>query len=261
LVVNFPALVQVDNSLQSHYSFNSAFEDLFNMEMLGGSSNQHNSGAGSSTTSPRIGFSALSPTPPHNIDSFFNFYLEAELVKPDNLAPPPASTFDFFAALTNTSLSSSSSRSESSPENVVTPSVLAIDPQLVGTPSVPKSRSDIDDDEHHTNSDVVDITSSEDLAEIPPYKVGGKGSNRKGTVQGGGIVKKRSVIKEKVVSSPQSSVDDASNKDSDDWRPSPEEYKKMSSKEKRQLRNKISARNFRVRRKGQLTNRQALTQI
>ena len=36
----------------------------------------------------------------------------------------------------------------------------------------------------------------------------------------------------------------------DDWRPSPEEYAKMSSKEKRQLRNKISARNFRVRRKG-----------
>jgi len=36
----------------------------------------------------------------------------------------------------------------------------------------------------------------------------------------------------------------------EDWRPSPEEYKKMSSREKRQLRNKISARNFRVRRKG-----------
>jgi hypothetical protein len=36
----------------------------------------------------------------------------------------------------------------------------------------------------------------------------------------------------------------------DDWRPTMEEYQKMSSKEKRQLRNKISARNFRVRRKG-----------
>ncbi|KAH6887808.1 hypothetical protein BKA70DRAFT_1332500 [Coprinopsis sp. MPI-PUGE-AT-0042] len=34
-----------------------------------------------------------------------------------------------------------------------------------------------------------------------------------------------------------------------DWRPSPEVFAKMSSKEKRQLRNKISARNFRVRRK------------
>jgi hypothetical protein len=39
----------------------------------------------------------------------------------------------------------------------------------------------------------------------------------------------------------------------DDWRPTMEEYQKMSSKEKRQLRNKISARNFRVRRKGENT--------
>ncbi|PWN50730.1 hypothetical protein IE53DRAFT_81292 [Violaceomyces palustris] len=35
-----------------------------------------------------------------------------------------------------------------------------------------------------------------------------------------------------------------------DLKPNPEEYKKLSSKEKRQLRNKISARNFRTRRKG-----------
>ncbi|KAJ7265995.1 hypothetical protein B0H12DRAFT_179597 [Mycena haematopus] len=34
-----------------------------------------------------------------------------------------------------------------------------------------------------------------------------------------------------------------------DWRPPPEVFQKMTSKEKRQLRNKISARNFRVRRK------------
>ena len=37
-----------------------------------------------------------------------------------------------------------------------------------------------------------------------------------------------------------------------DWRPPPEVLAKMTSKEKRQLRNKISARNFRVRRKGKL---------
>jgi bZIP-type transcription factor MBZ1 len=37
-----------------------------------------------------------------------------------------------------------------------------------------------------------------------------------------------------------------------DWRPSPEVFSKMTSKEKRQLRNKISARNFRVRRKGDI---------
>lgn len=33
-------------------------------------------------------------------------------------------------------------------------------------------------------------------------------------------------------------------------KPDPETYKKLNSKEKRQLRNKISARNFRHRRKG-----------
>jgi len=48
---------------------------------------------------------------------------------------------------------------------------------------------------------------------------------------------------------------EAGDKDEDedlpqDWRPSPEVFAKMTSKEKRQLRNKISARNFRIRRKG-----------
>lgn len=43
--------------------------------------------------------------------------------------------------------------------------------------------------------------------------------------------------------------DDEELDDDDSWRPSPEEYKKLSSKEKRQLRNKLSARAFRTRRK------------
>ncbi|WVQ98055.1 hypothetical protein IAU59_005177 [Kwoniella sp. CBS 9459] len=43
--------------------------------------------------------------------------------------------------------------------------------------------------------------------------------------------------------------DDEDLDDDESWRPSPEEYKKLSSKEKRQLRNKLSARAFRTRRK------------
>ncbi|KAL1916990.1 uncharacterized protein VTP21DRAFT_5187 [Calcarisporiella thermophila] len=43
--------------------------------------------------------------------------------------------------------------------------------------------------------------------------------------------------------------------------PSPEEIKKMSSKEKRQLRNKISARNFRVRRKEYISSLEAEIQL
>jgi hypothetical protein len=85
----------------------------------------------------------------------------------------------------------------------------------------------------------------EEFFTSPSIKVGGKGKSRKGTVQSGGVQKKvtiSAVVRDK----------DDPRDDGDDWRPSPEEYKKMSSKEKRQLRNKISARNFRVRRKGEI---------
>lgn len=61
----------------------------------------------------------------------------------------------------------------------------------------------------------------------------GKG---KGGKKGGGL---SSVVK----------GDDEELDEDDSWRPSPEEYKKLSSKEKRQLRNKLSARAFRTRRK------------
>ncbi|WFD45143.1 hypothetical protein MPSI1_003820 [Malassezia psittaci] len=46
---------------------------------------------------------------------------------------------------------------------------------------------------------------------------------------------------------------DSSAADADNWRLSLDEYNKLSSKEKRQLRNKISARNFRNRRKEYIT--------
>ncbi|KAE9387136.1 hypothetical protein BT96DRAFT_1025968 [Gymnopus androsaceus JB14] len=110
---------------------------------------------------------------------------------------------------------------------------------------------------------------------IAPVKVGGHGKARKGTVQGGGITKKVAVPtpapnpastssffpststlsgnKENNFSSASSNKDSDEKDDDDDlpadWRPPPEVFAKMTSKEKRQLRNKISARNFRVRRK------------
>ncbi|KAG5653731.1 hypothetical protein H0H81_010988 [Sphagnurus paluster] len=123
---------------------------------------------------------------------------------------------------------------------------------------------------------------------IQPVKAGGHGKARKGTVASGGIVKKSAsattaVTKDKENSNISSTVlppptytspssfiptniyppkgatkngsengKDADDDDDDlpqDWRPSPEVFQKMTSKEKRQLRNKISARNFRVRRK------------
>jgi hypothetical protein len=49
--------------------------------------------------------------------------------------------------------------------------------------------------------------------------------------------------------------------DSDEEIHSPEDIKKMTPKERRQLRNKISARNFRVRRKGKLCEAKRIKQL
>lgn len=79
-----------------------------------------------------------------------------------------------------------------------------------------------------------DIDSAIDrLVPLPAIFGAGKG---KGGKKGGGM---SSVVR----------GDDEELDDDDAWRPSPEEYKKLSSKEKRQLRNKLSARAFRTRRK------------
>lgn len=71
------------------------------------------------------------------------------------------------------------------------------------------------------------------LAPLSSIFSAGKG---KGGKKGGGL---SSVVRQ----------EDEDVDDDDSWRPSPEEYKKLSSKEKRQLRNKLSARAFRNRRK------------
>lgn len=113
------------------------------------------------------------------------------------------------------------------------------------TPS--ETAPDIDEEPNIVENVREEEDDEEDVVTSPPVKVGGKGKSRKGTVQSGGIQKKATVsavVRDK----------DDPRDDGDDWRPSPEEYKKMSSKEKRQLRNKISARNFRVRRKGEINH-------
>ena len=160
------------------------------------------------------------------------------------------SSFDFLTSLTSVDPFASTSRSISgsatSPSDNSSP-VFAIDPQLVGTPSNNTSPESVEDQSPQDNDDTSSIAAASPEELEIPVKVGGKGkNNRRGTVQSGGIVKKAPVVKERL-SAPQSIEE---NREPDDWRPSPEEYKKMSSKEKRQLRNKISARNFRVRRKG-----------
>ncbi|KAG1845397.1 hypothetical protein C8R48DRAFT_678158 [Suillus tomentosus] len=124
--------------------------------------------------------------------------------------------------------------------------MFAIDPQLVGTPATSNDHSDQD-----SNSDQeLELELEPELA--PPKR------SRRGAVASGGI-KKSYPPSEKDLNSgagkSKSPKDTAPLKilEPEDWRPSPEEYKKMSSREKRQLRNKISARNFRVRRKEYIT--------
>jgi hypothetical protein len=160
---------------------------------------------------------------------------------------------------------------------------MSIDPQLVDTPSTATDEPE----EEQEPPTVVQRPEQEKLTlTIAPVKVGGFGKARKGTVQSGGVVKKTPnpyVNKDKENPSIPSSKkpvpskqtpslsntgpasglfltgdstygSEAGDGDDDDlpqdWRPPPEVLAKMTSKEKRQLRNKISARNFRVRRKG-----------
>ncbi|KAL5521601.1 hypothetical protein ACEPAF_2349 [Sanghuangporus sanghuang] len=206
----------------------------------------------------------------------------------DPLAGLSHSPFDLFASfdaqlngVNNSNSATSDTNSSSSASAPATSasasfSFGAIDPQLTRTPATPTTTTD-DRSENGADQDSDDESSHKLI--ISPIKVGGKGKARRGTLHSGGVSKKpalpgpqsifgsivsneggpsapmgrglgqgKSFAKEKI-SRGQDQDDDDKDDDADDWRPSPEEYAKMSSKEKRQLRNKISARNFRIRRK------------
>ncbi|KAF8531380.1 hypothetical protein JB92DRAFT_2851757 [Gautieria morchelliformis] len=237
------------------------FEELFNMDLYGPAASQSPGGPSrSSSNSPGSSFFSLPPpTPPqtqsdpynptvpdNSVDlSFFNFGLpQATFNKPLDLSAngsspsegtSPASSvpYDFFGSFAGGSGSTSSP--DTVPSSAFSPKDLfAIDPTLVGATHRGEPEEESDDSEDDEDDQPI----------MKPVKVGGKGkAARKGTVASGGVVKRTpggSAVKDKAAND-------------DDWRPSPEEYKKMSSKEKRQLRNKISARNFRVRRKEYIT--------
>lgn len=219
-------------------------------------------------TPPPIFSSATIPQPATADDAFFSFFLEDDFPKAPHM-PPPVSPYDFLAGMTaaggsgigiGTSSSPEASSSRDSPSSYALspqPS-FGIDPQLVGTPATSKALSDFDEEEHHDA-----LQEEEEEKEDDPPSTSGKSASRgktsrKGTVLSGGIRKASPVSIDKENGS---SKENKSKKEPaplkilepEDWRPNPEEYKKMSSKEKRQLRNKISARNFRVRRKEYIT--------
>ncbi|EMD34636.1 hypothetical protein CERSUDRAFT_116811 [Gelatoporia subvermispora B] len=264
-----------DNPQQQLFTMGSAFEDFFHMELLTSSNTASGSGGSSPGSSPSHTFSALPPTPPNvfpsqdisiNPDSYFNFDLSDDFTKLDQFVAPPSTSigYDFLGAFTGASglqTSSPESASGSGTYSSMEDSPIGIDPQLVGTPLQSQPMSEFgDDDEEEEEEDDEEREESPSLAADSPeqdfplaaVKVGGRGkAARKGTVQSGGVVKRSGGSGDRKESKP--AMLSTTSSEPDDWRPSPEEYKKMSSKEKRQLRNKISARNFRVRRKEYIT--------
>ncbi|KAJ7756458.1 hypothetical protein DFH07DRAFT_742600 [Mycena maculata] len=233
--------------------------DLFNTELFTSAfspSNNSNSQSSRESTphiltppqsTPAASFDIHDPTSP--TPTFFNF-LDEDVKSFDQLSMLSSAPYDFFGTF---------------PSNDNTPNeMMGIDPQLVGSPA-PLVFSDFDSDASTSpSSSSQSHASSPEEPVIAPVKVGGHGKARKGTVASGGISKKPSgpsSFKENNASTafmpstmfkPRSTQDEEHDDEDDlpaDWRPPPEVYQKMSSKEKRQLRNKISARNFRVRRK------------
>ncbi|KAJ7655794.1 hypothetical protein DFH06DRAFT_1412815 [Mycena polygramma] len=191
--------------------------------------------------------------------SFFNF-LDEDVKALDPLAMLSSAPYDFFGTSFLSGGGGGGSMDSSSSAEMS--AMLGIDPSLVGSPA-PASYSDFSDAHSTSPSDAT--SSPEESTTIAPVKVGGHGKARKGTVVGGGIKKSSSGAAVEQNTSTASTAfmrsttfKPRANKgededDEDDlpahWRPPPEVFQKMSSKEKRQLRNKIRARNFRVRRK------------
>ena len=231
-----------DNPLEpSPFVFDSNdFSTFADFDIL---SNAIPSSSSSSRLSPSIP-AIVEPQSDLDNNLWFNFSnIRDDLLnsKPTISQPISASPFDFLT-FSNDSPDSGSTSSSGG----LSPS-FAIDPQLMATPATSKAPSDFGDDDaikeeqgHEEDEDEDDY--EDGPVTPPPVRHPSKGKDRKSVVHSGGIQKKvhiSAVVKT-----------DTQDNTADDWRPTPEEYQKLSSREKRQLRNKISARNFRNRRKG-----------
>jgi hypothetical protein len=231
-----------DNPLEpSPFVFDS--HDFSTLAELDSFFNFNSSSSSSRQTSPAI--PAIAEPQPDLNDLWFDF----SNVQDDINSPKPVpsksnadSPWDFFTFPHDSPGSGTTSTSGG-----LSPS-FAIDPQLMVTPATSKAASDFGDDDSAKDEhgpEEEDDEDDEGPVTPPPARPGNKTKDRKHVVHSGGVQKKvhiSAVVKT-----------DPFDNTLDDWRPTPDEYQKMSSKEKRQLRNKISARNFRNRRKGELT--------
>ncbi|KAJ7199169.1 hypothetical protein GGX14DRAFT_662207 [Mycena pura] len=268
----------------SYTDYNQDLNDIFHTELFSSSaasSSSQSSGSRESTPSlltppqapPAASFPEINdPTSPVSTSSLFNF-LDEDVKTLDPLSLLSSHPYgDLFAPFPAGGGGSSSGAGGSSPANITEADLAnflgGIDPQLVGSPATDMF-AEFDSDANATSpassSSQPSASSPEELA-IVPVKVGGFGKARKGTVVGGGVKKASasasaapnkenaglsSFTTSSIIKPRQTSVgeDDDDDDVPDNWRPAPEVFAKMTSKEKRQLRNKISARNFRVRRK------------
>ncbi|KAH9955130.1 hypothetical protein BC827DRAFT_1238352 [Russula dissimulans] len=211
----------VDNTLhQSHFTLNPTdLSDFVNMDLF---TTQPPTTSESREPSPSLSTPLFSPLPiisEPNPSDWFNFSLEDDFTKTDQSTPPPLTSVPWdFLTLSTDSPDSGSASTGRGPS----PS-FAIDPQLMSSTVSPEATHDRVDVKDTAEIGLEEEDEEEETVTLQPVKVGGKGKSRKGTVQSGGVQKKATI----------SAV--------------------MSSKEKRQLRNKISARNFRVRRKEYIT--------
>ncbi|KAI5116521.1 hypothetical protein M0805_006909 [Coniferiporia weirii] len=217
----------------------------------------------SSSCSPSGSFSHLLPTPPQSempssfdisgMDFSASTYGGLPSIDEESMFSfnySGVSGNDFFNALTSAPTPTNVSSSVTSGSYP-----LAIDPQLVGK-SAPSPASQHEDDSEDEN-DKNQKDAEEDLDDmlIAPVKVSGKSKLRKDTHHSGGVVRESAAGPPSIFVSlsngkrPSAGKNTKGDMHSDDWRPSAEEYQKMSSKEKCQLRNKISAHDFRVQRK------------
>lgn len=149
----------------------------------------------------------------------------------------PAMLFNNVANPLSTSAASSSSITQTAPVAPLAPVAPAVgfehdDEPLIAVEEHEENRSSRQESTFSSVNDDLD-SKIDALVPLPTIFSAGRG---KGGKKGGGM---SSVVR----------AEDEDIDDDDSWRPSPEEYKKLSSKEKRQLRNKLSARAFRNRRK------------
>ncbi|KAF9057081.1 hypothetical protein BJ165DRAFT_1411533 [Panaeolus papilionaceus] len=238
--------------LPSFPEYPTEISDIFDTELYNNSFAISNSGSGSHSESRGSSPQTLLTPPNDPLPSFPEihdgengmsslFQLFDDDMKGMEISnPSPASFLPSNGGGYGIPNDSMSAMSLSMPSAVPDSAAQGIDPQLVDTPSAISDNGD--DEEKEEELELAPAPSpveSEKLTlTITPLKAM---RARKGTVHSGGVVKR----------SAPSAVEAGDNDDDlpHDWRPSPEVFAKMTSKEKRQLRNKISARNFRVRRK------------